>query len=51
MVSDLLVPLAGEDSLRWAILLATVAYFWAGAHFLLAARKLREELASATETH
>jgi predicted MFS family arabinose efflux permease len=43
--SDLLIPLAGEDSLRWAILLATVAYFWAGAHFLLAGRNLREDLA------
>ena len=45
--SDLLIPVAGEDSLRWAILLATVAYFWAGAHFLLAGRNLREELANA----
>ena len=48
--SDLLIPFAGADSLRWAILLATVAYFWAGAHFLLAARNLREELADANES-
>jgi len=47
--SDLLIPLAGDDSLRWAILLATVAYFWAGAHFLFAARDLQAELAAAEE--
>ena len=47
--SDLLIPVAGDDSLRWAILLATVAYFWAGAHFMLAARDLRAELAAAAE--
>lgn len=47
--SDLLIPFAGDDSLRWAILLATVAYFWAGAHFLLAARHLKAELAAAQE--
>ena len=45
--SDLLVGVAGEDSLRWAILLATAAYFWAGAHFLRAGRTLREELDAA----
>ncbi len=47
--SDLLIPFAGDDSLRWAILLATVAYFWAGAHFLLAARDLKAELEAAAQ--
>ncbi len=44
VLSDLLVPTFGEDSLRYAILIATVAYFWAGAHFLLAGRSIRADL-------
>ncbi len=47
VLSDLLAGTFGEDSLRYAILIATVAYFWAGAHFLLAARTLRADLDAA----
>jgi len=47
VVSDLLRGTFGDESLRYAILLATVAYFWAGAHFLLAGRTIRRDLAAA----
>jgi MFS family permease len=46
VLSDLLSGQFGEESLRWAILIATVAYFWAGAHFILASRTLRQDLAA-----
>ncbi len=44
VLSDLLSGTFQEYSLRYAILIATVAYFWAGAHFLLASRTLAEDL-------
>ncbi|MEQ8859048.1 MAG: MFS transporter [Pseudomonadales bacterium] len=47
VLSDLLSGTFGADSLRYAILIATVAYFWAGAHFLLAGRTIREDLDAA----
>ena len=48
VLSDLLVPSFGEESLRYAILIATVAYFWAGAHFLLAGRTIARDLEEAS---
>lgn len=45
VLSDALSGSFGEESLRYAILIATFAYFWAGSHFILAARTLREDLA------
>jgi MFS family permease len=50
VLSDLLSGRFGHDSLRYAILIATGAYFWAGAHFLLAARTIREDLEAAQAT-
>ena len=47
VLSDLLSGTFGADSLRYAILIATVAYFWAGAHFLLAGRSIRQDLDAA----
>ena len=44
VLSDLLAPEFGQESLRYAIVIATAAYFWAGAHFLLGSRLIREEL-------
>ncbi|MBO6703484.1 MAG: MFS transporter [Pseudomonadales bacterium] len=44
VLSDLLSDTFQEYSLRYAILIATVAYFWAGTHFLLASRTLAEDL-------
>ena len=48
VLSDMLSGIAGEQSLRYAIVIATAAYFWAGAHFLLAARTIREDLEKAS---
>ncbi len=47
VLSDLLAGPFGQDSLRYAILIATAAYFWAGAHFLLAGRSIRQDLDAA----
>lgn len=44
VMSDLLAPTFAEQSLRYAILFATAAYFWAGAHFLLASRTITADL-------
>jgi MFS family permease len=44
VISDLLSGRFGGESLRYAILIATAGYFWAGAHFLLAARTIRRDL-------
>ncbi|MEQ8484395.1 MAG: MFS transporter [Pseudomonadales bacterium] len=47
VTSDLLSGVAGGESLRYAILISTGAYFWAGAHFLLAGRSIRQDLDAA----
>lgn len=47
VLSDLLKGTFGVDSLRYAILIATGAYFWAGAHFLMAGKTLRQDLDAA----
>jgi MFS family permease len=47
VLSDLLSGTFGIDSLRYAILIATVAYFWAGAHFLIAGKTIRQDLEAA----
>ncbi len=46
VLSDLLSGPFGIDSLRYAILIATVAYLWAGTHFLLAGKTIRRDLAA-----
>lgn len=47
VLSDLLSDEFGQNSLRYAILIATGAYFWAGTHFLLAGRTIRQDLDAA----
>lgn len=47
VLSDLLSGTFGNDSLRYAIVIATAAYFWAGAHFMLAGKSLRSDMAAA----
>ena len=47
VLSDLLSGTFGIDSLRYAILIATVAYFWAGAHFVMAGKTIRQDLEAA----
>ena len=49
VLSDILSGPLGIDSLRYAILIATVAYIWAGAHFLLAGKTIRRDLAAAQQ--
>ncbi len=47
VLSDLLTGSFGQEALRYAIIFATVAYFWAGSHFLLASKTIREDIAAA----
>ena len=47
VLSDLLSGTFGIDSLRYAILIATVAYFWAAAHFVIAGKTFRQDLEAA----
>jgi predicted MFS family arabinose efflux permease len=48
MASDFLNARFGDDALRYSILtVVVVAYTWAAAHFLLAGRSLRADLATA----
>jgi MFS family permease len=45
MSSDYFKPRFGNDALRYSILaVVVIAYTWAGVHFLIAARTLREDL-------
>jgi MFS family permease len=43
--SDLLIPTAGQHSLRYALLLTVVFNLWAAGHFFLGAHYLRKDLA------
>jgi predicted MFS family arabinose efflux permease len=47
IASDLLAPRFGDESLRYALLLVGLANIWAAVHFFLAARTLKQDLASA----
>jgi MFS family permease len=48
IVSDALRPMAGENSLRYAmLLLVPAATLWGATHFLMAARYIREEMRTA----
>ena len=48
LLSDLLAPRLGADSLRWALLGTVVAgALWSTVHYVLAARTLREDLRAA----
>lgn len=49
VLSDLFAPSFGEESLRYAIIVATAAYFWAGAHFMMAGRTIVADLNRASE--
>jgi predicted MFS family arabinose efflux permease len=40
LLSDLLNPHFGADSLRWALLIVTVVRFWGAGHYFLASRAL-----------
>ena len=52
LVSDALEPRFGDDSLRYAMLITSLAFAWSALHFFLAARTVSDDLAfvrSATE--
>lgn len=49
VLSDMLSGPFGQESLRYAIIVATAAYFWAGAHFLLAGKTLVADLRQASQ--
>jgi MFS family permease len=49
VLSDLLTGPFGQESLRYAIIIATAAYFWAGAHFLIAGKTLVADLQNASQ--
>ena len=44
VASDLLAPTAGSASLRYGLVLVGVTNIWAAAHYLLGARRYREDL-------
>lgn len=47
VLSDLLSDSYGKESLRYAILISTFVYFWAGGHFLMASRTIKKDLETA----
>ena len=49
VLSDILSGSFGQESLRYAIIVATAAYFWAGAHFLIAGKTIVADLTKARE--
>lgn len=46
MASDMLMPLLGEESLRYAMQIMSLAALWAAYHFWCAARTIKEDLAT-----
>jgi MFS family permease len=46
IVSDALTGRFGEDALRWSLVALTPAALWAGLHFWLAARSIKQDLAT-----
>lgn len=52
VLSDLLMPVLGSDSLRYAMLLMSFAYFWAAYHLWQVGHSVTEDLATvARRTH
>lgn len=47
VLSDLLEPSYGDQSLRYALVCLVFVYIWSGAHYLIACKSLREDLANA----
>ncbi|MGK2873089.1 MAG: spinster family MFS transporter [Alphaproteobacteria bacterium] len=45
ILSDLMHPYYGADSLRYALLCVSLAHIWSAAHFWLASKTLKEDLA------
>jgi len=49
VLADLFAPSAGNDALRWALVVGGLVNVWGMFHFMLAARTVREDLAKAAE--
>ncbi len=49
LLSDLLYPQYGSESLRWALMIVILANAWCAIHYFLAARTLKSDLAQAPE--
>lgn len=47
VISDMLTPRYGDESLRYALILVVLVYVWCTFHYLMAARTIREDLANA----
>jgi MFS family permease len=47
MISDMLVPRFGDESLRYALIIVVLVYGWSTFHYMMAARTLREDLDNA----
>lgn len=44
IISDLLVPAFGEDSLRYALVIVVLVYVWSTFHYILASRHIEKDL-------
>lgn len=49
LISDLLAPRLGPESLRWALIIVVLVNVWCALHYLLCARTVRADLARAPE--
>jgi len=49
VLSDLLQPSLGNESLRWALVVSTALYAWAALHLWLGAHSYVEDMRHATE--
>jgi len=49
ILADLFAPSAGNDALRWALVIGGLVNVWGMVHFMLAARTVRGDLAKAAE--
>lgn len=47
MLSDLLVPRYGDESLRYALIIVVLVYVWSTFHYMMAARTIRDDLDNA----
>ena len=46
LISDLLSEQYGQESLRYALLICALINLWAGAHYFIAGRHLKDDLVS-----
>jgi hypothetical protein len=49
VLSDVLMPATGEDSIRYALCASVILNAWSAVHFLIGARTLAQDLADSDE--